>query len=143
MHPPLIAHTFHLPLVIIITTMTAWFVIILKLNEAVVLPTVQRNKNLIEQAASKVTVGVKTVLVRIIARICIVSKRFYRLGSVEPTLLFFAFLALCCTFIFLMLVEQIDGVADDPYDILGVSHNATHKEIKTAFRALSLRYHCD
>jgi preprotein translocase subunit Sec63 len=128
---------------IIITTLAAWFIVILKLNERVVFPTIQRNKDVIEHTVSKVSAKVKAFLVRMIAHFCVDFKRFYRICSAEPALLFSAALALCSTFIFLALVEHIDGIADDPYDALEVSHNATRKEIKQAFRRLSLHYHRD
>ncbi|UYV67157.1 DNAJB9 [Cordylochernes scorpioides] len=45
--------------------------------------------------------------------------------------------------VFLMLAVALASAAKNHYDILGVSHSATDREIKKAFRKLAMKYHPD
>lgn len=59
----------------------------------------------------------------------IVTKNVYLIGIIVTTLL--------------LLFQFVISLKKDPYELLGVRKSATDKEIKKAFRKLSLKYHPD
>mmetsp|Transcript_72104 Transcript_72104/g.208849 ORF Transcript_72104/g.208849 Transcript_72104/m.208849 type:complete len:143 (-) Transcript_72104:165-593(-) len=88
---------------------------------------------------------VKAAIQSDISRLCVSCRNnihsFRQFYTIHHSWLVPAFVALGSTVLFLELSRLVDDVQEDPFQILGVASNATLKEIKKAYRSLSMKYH--